>query len=97
MLTNFTEVKWGDIEYLILDLPPGTGDVALDVHTMLPSSKEIIVTTPHNKAVFVAARAGAMAKHTEHSILGVIENMSYFESKETGNKEYVFEKAVELS
>ena len=45
MLTNFfTEVKWGDIEYLILDLP-GTGDVALDVHTMLPSSKEIIVTT----------------------------------------------------
>ncbi|EHJ09218.1 Mrp/NBP35 family ATP-binding protein [Staphylococcus simiae] len=93
MLTNFfTEVKWGDIDYLILDLPPGTGDVALDVHTMLPSSKEIIVTTPHPTAAFVAARAGAMAKHTEHSILGVIENMSYFESKETGNKEYVFGK-----
>ncbi|WP_188350021.1 P-loop NTPase, partial [Staphylococcus aureus] len=93
MLTNFfTEVKWGDIEYLILDLPPGTGDVALDVHTMLPSSKEIIVTTPHPTAAFVAARAGAMAKHTDHSILGVIENMSYFESKETGNKEYVFGK-----
>ena len=93
MLTNFfTEVRWGDIEYLILDLPPGTGDVALDVHTMLPSSKEIIVTTPHPTAAFVAARAGAMAKHTDHSILGVIENMSYFESKETGNKEYVFGK-----
>ncbi|HAR5000991.1 Mrp/NBP35 family ATP-binding protein [Staphylococcus aureus] len=93
MLTNFfTEVKWGDIEYLILDLPPGTGDVALDVHMMLPSSKEIIVTTPHPTAAFVAARAGAMAKHTDHSILGVIENMSYFESKETGNKEYVFGK-----
>ncbi|WP_425424833.1 Mrp/NBP35 family ATP-binding protein [Staphylococcus schleiferi] len=91
MLTNFfTEVKWGDLDYLILDLPPGTGDVALDVHTMLPSSKEIIVTTPHPTAAFVAARAGAMAKHTEHSILGIIENMSYFESKETGNKEYVF-------
>lgn len=91
MLTNFfTEVRWGDLDYLILDLPPGTGDVALDVHTMLPSSKEIIVTTPHPTAAFVAARAGAMAKHTEHSILGVIENMSYFESKETGNKEYVF-------
>ncbi|UXR82076.1 Mrp/NBP35 family ATP-binding protein [Staphylococcus sp. IVB6214] len=91
MLTNFfTDVKWGDLDYLILDLPPGTGDVALDVHTMLPSSKEIIVTTPHPTAAFVAARAGAMAKHTEHSILGVIENMSYFESKETGNKEYVF-------
>ena len=61
------------------------------MHTMLPSSKEIIVS-PHPTAAFVAARAGAMAKHTEHSILGVIENMSYFESKETGNKEYVFGK-----
>ncbi len=93
MLTNFfTEVRWGDLDYLILDLPPGTGDVALDVHSMLPSSKEIIVTTPHPTAAFVAARAGAMAKHTDHSILGVIENMSYFESKETGNREYVFGK-----
>ena len=93
MLNNFfTEVKWGELDYLILDLPPGTGDVALDVHTMLPSSKEIIVTTPHPTAAFVAARAGAMAKHTDHEIIGVIENMSYFESKETGNKEYVFGK-----
>ena len=93
MITSFfTEVKWGELDYLILDLPPGTGDVALDVHTMLPSSKEIIVTTPHPTAAFVAARAGAMAKHTEHSIIGVIENMSYFQSKETGNKEYVFGK-----
>lgn len=91
MITSFfTEVKWGELDYLILDLPPGTGDVALDVHTMLPSSKEIIVTTPHPTAAFVAARAGAMAKHTEHTILGVIENMSYFQSEETGNKEYVF-------
>ena len=48
MLTNFfVEVKWGELDYLLLDLPPGTGDVALDVHSMLPSSKEIIVTTPH--------------------------------------------------
>ncbi|MBM0990383.1 P-loop NTPase, partial [Enterobacter hormaechei] len=70
MLTNFfTEVKWGDIEYLLLDLPPGTGDVALDVHTMLPSSKEIIVTTPHPTAAFVSSRAGAVAKHTVPSSL----------------------------
>ena len=74
------------------DLPPGTGDVALDVHSMLPSSKEIIVTTPHPTAAFVAARAGAMAKHTEHTILGVIENMSYFESKETGKKSMFSER-----
>ncbi|WP_010285140.1 Mrp/NBP35 family ATP-binding protein [Bacillus timonensis] len=93
MLNNFfNEVEWGDLDYLVLDLPPGTGDVALDVHTMLPHCKEIIVTTPHPTAAFVAARAGAMALRTEHEILGVIENMSYFESKVTGEKEYVFGK-----
>jgi ATP-binding protein involved in chromosome partitioning len=86
----FNEVEWGDIEYLLLDLPPGTGDVALDVHTMLPACKEVIVTTPHPTAAFVAARAGAMALKTDHEILGVIENMAYFESKLTGEKEYVF-------
>lgn len=86
----FNEVEWGDIDYLLLDLPPGTGDVALDVHTMLPACKEIIVTTPHPTAAFVAARAGAMAIRTEHEVLGVIENMAYFESKLTGEKEYVF-------
>lgn len=59
---------------------------------MIPSSKEIIVTTPHPTAAFVAARAGQMAINTNHEILGVIENMSYFESKVTGEKEYVFGK-----
>ncbi|TFD99379.1 MULTISPECIES: P-loop NTPase [Jeotgalibacillus] len=86
----FTEVEWGELDYLLLDLPPGTGDVALDVHAMLPSSKEIIVTTPHPTAAFVAARAGAMALQTEHSILGVVENMSFYESKKTGEREFVF-------
>lgn len=91
MLNNFfQEVHWGELDYLILDLPPGTGDVALDVHMMIPHSKEIIVTTPHATAAFVAARAGTMAIKTHHEILGVIENMSYFESKVTGEKEYVF-------
>ena len=93
MLNNFfQEVEWGELDYLLLDLPPGTGDVALDVHSMLPSCKEIIVTTPHPTAAFVAARAGAMAIRTEHEVIGVIENMSYFESKTTGEREYVFGK-----
>jgi len=91
MLNNFfNEVEWGDLDYLLLDLPPGTGDMALDVHTMIPSCKEIIVTTPHATAAFVAARAGAMALKTEHEVIGVIENMSYWESKKTGEVEYVF-------
>ncbi|WP_458415157.1 P-loop NTPase [Schinkia sp. CFF1] len=88
----FSEVEWGDLDYLLLDLPPGTGDVALDVHQMIPHAKEIIVTTPHPTAAFVAARAGAMALRTEHELLGIIENMSYFESKVTGEKEYIFGK-----
>lgn len=91
MLNNFfTQVEWDELDYLILDLPPGTGDVALDVHNMLPSSKEIIVTTPHPTAAFVAARAGVMAIKTEHEILGVVENMAYFKSQLTGEKEFVF-------
>ncbi|OUS73395.1 MRP family ATP-binding protein [Paenibacillus sp. MY03] len=90
MLRNFfQEIEWGTLDYLLLDLPPGTGDVALDVHQIIPQSKEIIVTTPHATAAFVAARAGAMAIKTEHEIIGVVENMSYFVSK-SGDKEYVF-------
>ena len=88
----FKEVEWDHLDYLVLDLPPGTGDVALDIDTMLPACKEIIVTTPHPTAAFVAARAGAMAIKTEHEVIGVIENMSFFESKVTGEKEYVFGK-----
>src|SRR5690625_7409606 len=83
----FEEVEWGELDYLLLDLPPGTGDIALDVHTLLPTSKEVIVTTPHPTAAFVAARAGQMALNTDHEILGVIENMAYYQSKKTGEKE----------
>lgn len=85
----FRDVEWGDIDYLLLDLPPGTGDVALDIHQMLPASKEIVVTTPHPTAAFVAARAGAMALQTNHEILGVVENMSWYESRD-GEREFVF-------
>lgn len=91
MLRNFfAEIEWGELDYLLLDLPPGTGDVALDVHQMIPQSKEIIVTTPHATAAFVAARAGSMAIRTNHEILGVVENMSYYECGSCGNRDYVF-------
>ena len=91
MLRNFFhEVHWGELDYLLLDLPPGTGDVALDVHQMIPQSKEIIVSTPHATAAFVAARAGAMALHTtKHELLGVVENMSWYETRD-GEHDYVF-------
>lgn len=86
----FRDVDWGELDYLLLDLPPGTGDVALDIHQMIPASKEIVVTTPHPTAAFVAARAGAMALQTDHELIGVVENMAWFESASTGEKEFVF-------
>ncbi|MEF2969017.1 Mrp/NBP35 family ATP-binding protein [Paenibacillus sp. M1] len=86
----FNDVEWGELDYMLLDLPPGTGDIALDVHQMIPQSREIIVTTPHATAAFVAARAGAMALKTEHEVLGVVENMAYYECGSCGNKEYIF-------
>lgn len=90
MLQNFfAEVEWGKLDYLLLDLPPGTGDVALDVHQMLPESQEILVTTPHATAAFVAARAGAMALRTGHRIIGIVENMSHYVNR-LGEVEYVF-------
>ncbi len=89
--TFFEEVHWGDLDYMLLDLPPGTGDMALDVHNTIPQSKEIIVTTPHATAAFVAARAGSMALKTNHEIIGVVENMSYYECQ-SGEKAYIFGK-----
>ncbi|MBE3595388.1 MAG: Mrp/NBP35 family ATP-binding protein [Candidatus Carbobacillus altaicus] len=90
MLDTFLkEVSWGPLDVMLLDLPPGTGDVALDVHSKIPQSKEIIVTTPHATASFVAARAGTMALRTNHELLGVVENMSYYECS-CGERGYVF-------
>src|SRR5699024_2560818 len=88
----FKEVEWGDLDYLLIDLPPGTGDIAMDVHDLLPTCKEIIVTTPHQSSAFVAERGGQMALKMNHEILGVVENMAYYESVKTGEKEYVFGK-----
>ena len=65
-IRNFlANTHWGELDYLLLDLPPGTGDVAIDVAAMIPQAQEIIVTTPHNAASHVASRAGLMAQHTK--------------------------------
>jgi ATP-binding protein involved in chromosome partitioning len=91
MLRNFFgEVHWGDLDVMLLDLPPGTGDVALDVHQLLPKSKELIVTTPQAGAADVAVRAGLMGLRTNHEIVGVVENMAYFECGKCGEKHYLF-------
>ena len=78
LLEFFTKANWEGLDWLLLDLPPGTGDVALDVHEMLPSSEEIVITTPDPLAARVAVRAGQMAQKTGHRVLGVVENMASY-------------------
>ena len=74
------DVYWGDLDYLLLDLPPGTGDVAMSLGQKIPTSEVIVVTTPQTAASEVAERAGTMAHIMEQRVLGVVENMSWMET-----------------
>ncbi|UFU03937.1 Mrp/NBP35 family ATP-binding protein [Ruania suaedae] len=71
------DVFWGDLDVLLLDLPPGTGDIAISVAQLLPHAELLVVTTPQLAAAEVAERAGAMAEATKQRVAGVIENMSW--------------------
>jgi len=73
------DVFWSDLDVLLLDLPPGTGDVAISLAQLLPSAEIIVVTTPQAAAAEVAERAGAIALQTHQRLVGVIENMSWLE------------------
>ncbi|GMA38853.1 Mrp/NBP35 family ATP-binding protein [Mobilicoccus caccae] len=73
------DVYWGDLDVLLLDLPPGTGDVAISVAQLIPGAEIIVVTTPQQAAAEVAERAGSIATQTHQRIVGVIENMSWLE------------------
>jgi ATP-binding protein involved in chromosome partitioning len=70
-----TDVHFGDLDVLLLDLPPGTGDIAISVAQLLPGAELLVVTTPQNAAAEVAERAGALSTQTEQRVAGVIENM----------------------
>jgi len=77
-LTQFlADTDWGALDLLLVDLPPGTGDVALSIANLLPTAELLIVTSPQTAAAEVAARAGTMAAHTSQKVLGVVENMSW--------------------
>src|SRR5438067_9034746 len=71
-----SDVHWGELDVLVVDMPPGTGDVAISLGQLLPRAEVIVVTTPQPAAQEVAARAGAMAQKTSMRLVGVIENMS---------------------
>ncbi len=70
------DVYWGDLDVLLLDLPPGTGDIAISVAQLVPNAEILVVTTPQQAAAEVAERAGSIAVQTHQKIVGVIENMS---------------------
>lgn len=84
----FDQVRWGQLDFLLLDLPPGTGDIAMDVSKRIPNCEELVVTTPHPTASFIAKKAGKQAIQMNHKVIGVIENMSYLELE--GKKQFVF-------
>jgi ATP-binding protein involved in chromosome partitioning len=84
------DVLWGSPDYLLVDLPPGTGDIALTIAQMIPSAEMIIVTTPQEAASKVAIKAAKMAQMTKHRLVGVIENMAYFVCPNCEEKHYIF-------
>jgi ATP-binding protein involved in chromosome partitioning len=72
-----SDVHWGELDILVVDMPPGTGDVAISLGQLLPRAEAIVVTTPHRAAQQVAVRAAHMARKTNMRLLGVVENMSF--------------------
>ena len=77
LVQMLADVYWGDLDVLLLDLPPGTGDVAISLGQHLPSAEVVVVTTPQEAASEVAERAGTMASMMHQRVIGVVENMSY--------------------
>jgi|SRR5690554_99836 len=87
----FDSVSWDkNIDIVIIDMPPGTGDIAIDVRELVPKSDMIIVTTPNIAASNIAVKAGLGSKEIGHNVIGVIENMSYYYNECSKDKEFLF-------
>lgn len=87
----FNGVKWNEnTDIVLIDLPPGTGDVALDVKTLVPKSKVLVVTTPNINASHVAVKAGLGAIQIGHEVIGIIENMSYYFNLASQTRDFIF-------
>jgi ATP-binding protein involved in chromosome partitioning len=84
------DVYWGDLDFLLCDLPPGTGDVSISLASFLPGASMLVVTTPQEAASTVAERAGKMAERTNLRAIGVVENMSWFVCPHCGEPERIF-------
>ncbi|MGH2629825.1 MAG: Mrp/NBP35 family ATP-binding protein [Actinomycetota bacterium] len=84
------DVYWGDLDFLLCDLPPGTGDVSISLASFLPGASMLVVTTPQEAARTVAERSGRMAERTNLRPIGVVENMSWFVCPHCGEREVIF-------
>jgi ATP-binding protein involved in chromosome partitioning len=85
-----TDVYWGDLDYVLADLPPGTGDVSISLAQMLPGAEMLLVTTPQEAAERVAVLAGNFAQQNGMKVTGVIENMSYFVCPSCDERHHIF-------
>src|SRR5690606_23206661 len=90
VLQFVNDVEWGELDYLVFDLPPGTGDIQLSIAQKLKVNGAVLVTTPQQVAVADVIRAKAMFDRVRIPTLGVIENMSYFIAPDTGNRYEIF-------
>ena len=84
------DVKWGELDYLVIDLPPGTGDAQLTITQKVPLTGAVIVTTPQDVALIDARKGLAMFRKVNVAVLGIIENMSYFICRHCGEREEIF-------
>ncbi len=89
----WSDVRWGELDYLFVDMPPGTGDVALTVFQSLPIDGIVIVSTPQDLVKMIVAKAFNMAKMMNVPVLGLIENMSYYTCPDCGKKLEIFGKS----
>ena len=85
-----SDVKWGELDYLIVDMPPGTGDVQLSLAQLVPVQGAVLVTTPQDVAIADVRRAIRMFETVAIPVLGIVENMSYFIAPDTGNRYNIF-------
>lgn len=86
----WTDVVWGDLDYLFVDMPPGTGDVPLTVFQSLPVDGILVVTSPQDLVSMIVAKAVKMANMMHKPVLGLIENYSYFQCPDCGGRHYIF-------
>ena len=86
----WTDVAWGELDYLLIDMPPGTGDVPLTVFQSLPVEGIVVVTSPQDLVTLIVEKAVKMANKIEIPIISIVENMSYFVCPDCGKKHYIY-------